>query len=572
MNLPKRVLAIISVSSFLLLLSFTPVFASNPQPITNPPENGVSSSVSAVDRDRYASLDESGEVLFGMDDIGDFFKGIGGNIIDTALDVVKKGAHVVMDVFIEDSTGCSGTDKACQEKQHAEMLNNMPVSEMSNPGAVHLLAGGLDSMLTMPIPINSGTYFASINPFKQARATGFDELTASGGLLKLWVLMRNSAYALTVVALVIIGIMIMLRVPLNPRTVVTAQNSIPRLALGLILITFSFALSGLLIDFGRVALNLVQWLYGQVGINWEIIALKLAGFIVFSVDVGFLVGGPGGALLILLIIVFFLLFIIFYLLFKLIARYAQFLVLTILSPFVFLISIIPGLEGTATSWFKRQLSNILAAPVILFMVGLALVIVNTSIPTPLGLSNPLNLVSFYGGGFIAIGILFAATRAPEMLDDMLGLKQGPSSRAGITGAAIGGTVITMNRMGVSSWPKKIWRRTPMRDVWETLRGRPARQETGGGQLIGYTAYSQRGQEASGGGGNTEGTGSTEGLGSGSRYANRGTGPEARQAVRAAQQRRRAAINRVPPTQGEPGEGPAQNPTPPRTGEPPEQAT
>lgn len=67
-------------------------------------------------------------------------------------------------------------------------------------------------------------------------------------LLPLWVVMRNFVYLIFILVFVIIGVAIMLRIHIDPRTVMTVQNQIPKIIIGIVLVTFSFAFAGLLID------------------------------------------------------------------------------------------------------------------------------------------------------------------------------------------------------------------------------------------------------------------------------------------------------------------------------------
>lgn len=67
-------------------------------------------------------------------------------------------------------------------------------------------------------------------------------------LLPIWKAFRNIVYALFSVVFIVIGIMIMLRVKISPQAVITLQNSIPKLITSLVLVTFSYAIAGLIID------------------------------------------------------------------------------------------------------------------------------------------------------------------------------------------------------------------------------------------------------------------------------------------------------------------------------------
>ncbi len=75
-------------------------------------------------------------------------------------------------------------------------------------------------------------------------------------LLPLWKILRNVIYTLSSIVFIIIGIMIMLRIKISPQAVITLQNSIPKLVTSLILVTFSYAIAGLIID-------LSYWIQGM---------------------------------------------------------------------------------------------------------------------------------------------------------------------------------------------------------------------------------------------------------------------------------------------------------------------
>jgi hypothetical protein len=70
---------------------------------------------------------------------------------------------------------------------------------------------------------------------------------------------RNLAYMLLVIVFVLIGMAIMLRIKIDPRTVMTVQNRIPKIIVGILLITFSYAIAGFLID--------LMWVTTYVSVN-----------------------------------------------------------------------------------------------------------------------------------------------------------------------------------------------------------------------------------------------------------------------------------------------------------------
>lgn len=67
-------------------------------------------------------------------------------------------------------------------------------------------------------------------------------------LMNLWKIFRDIAYLVIVVFLIAIGFMIMFRTKINPQTVISVENSLPKIVVALLLITFSFAIAGFLID------------------------------------------------------------------------------------------------------------------------------------------------------------------------------------------------------------------------------------------------------------------------------------------------------------------------------------
>ncbi|OGG09504.1 hypothetical protein A2154_02290 [Candidatus Gottesmanbacteria bacterium RBG_16_43_7] len=99
--------------------------------------------------------------------------------------------------------------------------------------------------------------------YAQERGIGFSGLEA---LLPIWKVFRNIAYLLLAIVMVVIGFMIMFRRKIDPKTVVTVQNALPRIIITLILITFSYAIVGLMIDLMYVAILFATILMQQTGL------------------------------------------------------------------------------------------------------------------------------------------------------------------------------------------------------------------------------------------------------------------------------------------------------------------
>lgn len=78
-----------------------------------------------------------------------------------------------------------------------------------------------------------------------SQGEGFSHFTY---LLPLFRISRDIAYILLVIFFVIIGLAIMLRIKIDPRTVMTIQNQLPKIVVGILLITFSYAIAGAMVD------------------------------------------------------------------------------------------------------------------------------------------------------------------------------------------------------------------------------------------------------------------------------------------------------------------------------------
>lgn len=74
---------------------------------------------------------------------------------------------------------------------------------------------------------------------------GFCGLTP---IFNLWKAVRDMSYGLLTLVFVVLGIGVMVRFKVDPRTVMTLQNQIPRVIVSILLITFSYAIAGAMID------------------------------------------------------------------------------------------------------------------------------------------------------------------------------------------------------------------------------------------------------------------------------------------------------------------------------------
>jgi len=130
---------------------------------------------------------------------------------------------------------------------------------------------GMIAILYTP-PLHTGDFIAYMGnnfslakpSYAQVTGIGFEGLKP---LLNAWVVFRNVVYLLFVFVFILIGLAIMLRVRIDPRTVMTIQNQIPKIIISLILVTFSFAIAGFLIDLMWVSIYVVMNLMAQADPN-----------------------------------------------------------------------------------------------------------------------------------------------------------------------------------------------------------------------------------------------------------------------------------------------------------------
>ncbi len=280
-----------------------------------------------------------------------------------------------------------------------------------------------------------------------------------------WQVFRNIAYALSTVFLIIIGFMIMFRYKSDPRTEVAISAALPRLIMALLLITFSYTISGLIIDLARafkyiIDIAVLEPTLGPKLQNVPVEPFKLIkniqndyvplsalqlvrGDFFGMLKSNIYLGGTGiSASLISLVLTIIAIIVCFILFFTLVFRYASVVVQVIFSPLVFLWGSLPGQQETI-NWFKSMFVNVFSFPIIYLMVNISNYIaqitkgVDANIPPPadLGWTSWLEKATLGMerdvGGLIAFGILVAATRIPATLEDILEVEKAPGARGGV---------------------------------------------------------------------------------------------------------------------------------------------
>jgi hypothetical protein len=141
-----------------------------------------------------------------------------------------------------------------------EVITTNPSTEPLAGGQTSKLAF-LASTITQAKPVSGVTYFsnminrASLVPEVQAQAGyGYGAISI---LQPMWGKTRDIAYALLIFVAIIMAFMIMMRTKISPQAVITVQTAIPKLIGAIILITFSYAIAGLMIDIMYVVIGLI---------------------------------------------------------------------------------------------------------------------------------------------------------------------------------------------------------------------------------------------------------------------------------------------------------------------------
>lgn len=340
---------------------------------------------------------------------------------------------------------------------------------VENGGGTIGVMGSLISSTFIP-PTLSGDYtrylaqnFGLIKTsYAASQGIGYSSISP---LIRVWTQFRNIVYMFFVIIFIIIGLGIMLRLKIDPRTVMTIQNQIPKIIIGLLLVTFSFAIAGLLIDFMWVLIYLVFNLALNAAVpdsqfyhTLSEIQTSFNGTGVFDVfnniigigplttaathSVGQIVQGViavsplagifnipvlGNALMFLVNAVIFIIVLIavvwslFRLWFALIEAYVMILIGVIFSPFWILGGLVPG-GGQSVgfgAWLREMLGNLIAFPTAIGMFLLAgLFISNFTAPAQSGqfmpplIGNPgtPNLIS----AIIGLGIILSTPNIVKM--------------------------------------------------------------------------------------------------------------------------------------------------------------
>ncbi len=308
-------------------------------------------------------------------------------------------------------------------------------------------------------------------------SNGYSFLRATG-VAGLWGVTRNMSYLFLAIILVISGFMVMFRQKINGQVMVSIYNTIPNIIIALVLITFSFAIVGLLININTTVVYALarsffppeyrEAYFDSVGgsfLSNFAIFMETAAYIISPVpaftklinklpsglslgvnafvSMGFLAAfaaipvlgvifgsqtfmGP----LLLLISMLITLTAAIKIYFAMLKQYFMLLLNIILMPLAIAFGALPGQGHLTKNIFLKIIKNLLSMQFITFFVNLAMFLSTTP-----SLNISIFKGSYLGGGgnpalkgsgtsyivrlYLFYYLLFFATNVPNLLDDWL---------------------------------------------------------------------------------------------------------------------------------------------------------
>ena len=243
-------------------------------------------------------------------------------------------------------------------------------------------------------PASGIGYFKSlINKFQlipEAKAqneTGFG-FTTAGPVLAVWKVSRDISYGFIVLITIIFAFMIMFRLKINPQTVITVQSALPKIVFSAILITFSYAIVGLLIDLMYVFIGLIAAIatqsnlfnmdFGQMIaalLNRNLFTIYAGYWFAFGIVTLTTIASPNIILGFLLLIFWCVLELILIVnsfkgIIALLKNLAMLMIAVITGPFEILFGTLTTSGGFKT-WLMRIVSHLVVYPIIALIILMA---------------------------------------------------------------------------------------------------------------------------------------------------------------------------------------------------------
>lgn len=329
-------------------------------------------------------------------------------------------------------------------------------ADVPNANALAFAAGATTTLAFNPPPIHAKDYILNkvladnlLSTKITFAKTGGESLKGCATLLgvsscpfyDLWKNVRNAALAFFVLFIIIVGLMVMTRYQTDPRTTVEAVTFVPKMAVSLLLISFSWVIAGLIVDISRVFANLFGiGIFGIVSPGTALMSSFINGFKLEGwLLAGIVTLGIAWVIPLVVYLIFLVIGIIAFimLLFELLKQYVTIILLAIFSPLAFLWGTLPGQEDTTNSWFKHMLVSALTFPAVAMLLGVAqrmMLVSNIDVPDEFqsGAFAIISVVNWlpFAGSLMAIVLVMMCTKVPAIIEDLLEVKT-PGGRAGM---------------------------------------------------------------------------------------------------------------------------------------------
>ena len=254
--------------------------------------------------------------------------------------------------------------------QEAASLNSQIASSQIGGSLLGLLYTAQNTLQYEPLPVNMAYFF---NDYGRRLPIVGDQVFAQVDIYRqpflnqiysLWAIVRNIAYGLMSVVIMVVGIMLIMRKKIGQQIVVNIQYALPKLALTLIFITFSYpigaAIAGISWALYNSARTIILSIAAQSGLeigadflaNQFGVGLIFAAFLLSFMLLGVGIAGGVGAIIVIIIAVV----LYFAVLVKAFFIYLKMLVQIISAPFQFVFGAIPGNDDQTVNWFKRMIA------------------------------------------------------------------------------------------------------------------------------------------------------------------------------------------------------------------------
>ncbi|NMB91715.1 hypothetical protein GYA37_02620 [candidate division WWE3 bacterium] len=174
---------------------------------------------------------------------------------------------------------------------------------------------------------------------------------------EIWKLCRNVSLGIISIVLLYTGILIIMRKKVNQQLVVSVQYAIPKIAIGLLLIIFSYPIGAAIVAIAwgifrggySIVMSFVPGMLGWGG------GVHSAGEVFAAIQVAQMRFGMGYGVLLMTIVISILCAVLWFVVnIKASFIYLKMVLAVITAPFEMAIGTVPGSEARMTDWFKRM--------------------------------------------------------------------------------------------------------------------------------------------------------------------------------------------------------------------------